>query len=264
MFRRAPKPVRIEVFGKTDLGKTRDHNEDCFLVADLTREEASLQPSVRDHVVGPHGTVFVVADGMGGAAAGELASEMATETIYSQLVRAWGGEREVTPQRFAYRLKEAVEVANSRIQALGPDAKVKVDLTHQETRRGDALVLCSDGLSGQVKKEEIAEIVSAERDLQAACDKLIALANERGGPDNITVIIARFDGEGLRPAGRDDEVGHQLYPLIDTETSTEPVPVYRGSPPPVPNRQVRWRMVAAAVVAAALVAAAVYLVSRSP
>ncbi len=115
-----------------------------------------------------------------------------------------------------------------------------------------------------MKKEEIAEIVSAERDLQAACDKLIALANERGGPDNITVIIARFDGEGLRPAGRDDEVGHQLYPLIDTETSTEPVPVYRGSPPPVPNRQVRWRMVAAAVVAAALVAAAVYLVSRSP
>src|SRR5256885_17034489 len=74
MFRRAPKPVRIEVFGKTDLGKTRDHNEDCFLVADLTREEASLQPSVRDHVVGPHGTIFVVADGMGGAAAGELRS----------------------------------------------------------------------------------------------------------------------------------------------------------------------------------------------
>ena len=343
MFRRAPKPVRIEVFGKTDLGKTRDHNEDCFLVADLTREEASLQPSVRDHVVGPHGTVFVVADGMGGAAAGELASEMATETIYSQLVRAWGGEREVTPQRFAYRLKEAVEVANSRIhahakahpevrgmgttttavgvlgdhvylaqvgdsraylirggrayqltkdqslmqrlveagelteeeaaqserrniilQALGPDAKVKVDLTHQEIRRGDVLVLCSDGLSGQVKKEEIAEIVNSERDLQAACDRLIALANQRGGPDNITVIIARFDGEGLRSAGGEGEVGHQLYPLIDTETSTEPVPVYRGSPPPVPNRRARWRMVAAAVVAAALVAAAVYLVSRSP
>src|SRR5438876_785338 len=343
MFRRAPKPVRIEVFGKTDLGKTRDHNEDCFLVADLTREEASLQPSVRDHVVGQAGTTRVVADGMGGAAAGELASEMATETLYSQLVRAWGGEREVTPQRFAYRLKEAVEVANSRIhahakahpavlgmattttavgvlgddvylvqvgdsraylirdsqayqltkdqslmqrlveagelteeeaaqserrniilQALGPDPKVKVDLTHQEIRRGDVLVLCSDGLSGQVKKEEIAEIVNSERDLQAACDRLIALANQRGGPDNITVIIARFDGEGLRSAGGEGEVGHQLYPLIDTETSTEPVPVYRGSPPPVPNRRARWRMVAAAVVAAALVAAAVYLVSRSP
>src|SRR5438876_4848089 len=279
MFRRAPKPIRIQVFGKTDLGKTRDHNEDCFLIADLTREEASLQPSVREHVVGEHGSIFVVADGMGGAAAGELASEMATETIYSQLVRAWGGEREVTPQRFAYRLKEAVEVANSRIhahakahpevrgmgttttavgvlgdhvfltqvgdsraylirngvahqltkdqslmqrlveagelteeeaaqserrniilQALGPDAKVKVDLTHQEVRKGDVLVLCSDGLSGQVKNDEIARIVSAAPDVRTACERLIGLANELGRPDNINVVLARFDGDGLRPA----------------------------------------------------------------
>src|SRR6058998_2698274 len=342
MFRRAPKPVRIEVFGKTDLGKTRDHNEDCFLVADLTREEASLQPSVRDHVVGPHGTIFVVADGMGGAAAGELASEMATETIYSQLVRAWGGEREVTPQRFAYRLKEAVEVANSHIhayakahpevrgmgttttavgvlgdhvylsqvgdsraylirdgaavqltkdqslmqrlveagelteeeaaqserrniilQALGPDPKVKVDLTYQDVRKGDILVLCSDGLSGQVKKEEIAEIVTRERDLQEACDRLIGLANERGGPDNVTVVLARFDGDGLRSAAAGEEVGHQVYPLIDTEVSTEPVPVYRGSRPPLPARESRWRVVAAAVLAAAAVAVALYLATRS-
>jgi PPM family protein phosphatase len=342
MFRRAPKPVRIEVFGKTDLGRTRDHNEDCFLVADLTREEASLQPSVRDHVVGQHGTIFVVADGMGGAAAGELASEMATETIYSQLVRAWGGEREVTPQRFAYRLKEAVEVANEQIhayaathpevrgmgttttavgllgdhffltqvgdsraylirngaavqltrdqslmqrlveagelteeeaarserrniilQALGPDARVKVDLTHQEVRRGDILVLCSDGLSGQVKKEEIAAVATRERDLQAACDKLIALANERGGPDNITVVLARFGGEGLRPPEPSGEMGHQVYPLIDTETSTEPVPVYRGSPAPQPAARNRWRLVVLLAIAA-IAAVALYLVNQSP
>src|SRR2546422_6159728 len=60
---------------------------------------------------------FVVADGMGGAAAGELASEMATDTIYQQMIRAWGREREATPHRFAYRLKEAVEVANGHIHA---------------------------------------------------------------------------------------------------------------------------------------------------
>src|SRR5436309_6907873 len=330
--RSSAKPIKVEVFAKTDLGRTRDHNEDRFLVADLSRREASLQPAVRVHQIGERGSLFVVADGMGGAAAGELASQMATETIYQQMVRAWGTEREVTAQRFAYRLKEAVEVANEQIhayaaahpevrgmgttttavgvladhfflsqvgdsraylirngqavqltrdqslmqrlveagelteeeaarserrniilQALGPDARVKVDLTHQEVRKGDSLVLCSDGLSGQVKKEEIAEIVSAERDLQAACDKLIALANGRGGPDNITVIIARFDGEGLRPAGRDDDAGHHLSALIDAETSTEPVLVYRVSAPPVPNREVRWGMVAAAVVAAALV-----------
>src|SRR6266404_5438347 len=117
MFGRSAKPIRVEVFGKTDLGRTRDHNEDRFLVADLTRKTASLQPDMRQHDIGPRGTLFVVADGMGGAAAGELASEMATDTIYQQLVRGWGTEREVTAQRFAYRLKEAVEVANEQIHA---------------------------------------------------------------------------------------------------------------------------------------------------
>jgi len=116
MFGRS-KAIRVEVFGKTDLGRTRDHNEDRFLVADLTRNAASLQPDVRQHNIGPRGTLFVVADGMGGAAAGELASEMATDTIYAHLVKTWNAEHEVTPQRFAYRLKEAVEVANASIHA---------------------------------------------------------------------------------------------------------------------------------------------------
>src|SRR6266699_3391554 len=318
MFGRS-KPIRVDVFGKTDLGRTRDHNEDRFLVADLTRKAASLQPDVRQHDIGPRGTLLVVADGMGGAAAGELASEMATDTIYAHLVKTWNAEDEVTPQRFAYRLKEAVEVANSSIhahakahpevrgmgttttaagvlndhlyltqvgdsraylirggqahqitkdqslmqrlveagelteeeaaqserrniilQALGPDPKVKVDLTFQDLRRGDVLVLCSDGLSGLVKKEEIAAIAGKEQDLATACDKLIALANDRGGPDNITVVIARFEGDGL-PADTVEQAGHQTYPLIDTETSTEPVPVYKGSKPPVPARKARAR-----------------------
>ena len=332
------KAIRVEVFGKTDLGRTRDHNEDRFLVADLTRKAASLLPDVRQHDIGPRGTLFVVADGMGGAAAGELASEMATDTIYAHLVKTWNAEHEVTPQRFAYRLKEAVEVANASIhaharahpevrgmgttttaagvlhdhlyltqvgdsraylirggeahqitkdqslmqrlveagelteeeaaqserrniilQALGPDPKVKVDLTHQEVRRGDVLVLCSDGLSGQVKKEEIAQVVTTTPELSAACDKLIALANERGGPDNITVVLARFDGDGLRSAdgGQQADVGHQVYPLIDTETSTEPVPVYKGSRPPVPNREKHNPGTRIIVLAALAVAAAV-------
>ena len=339
--RSSAKPIKVEVFAKTDLGRTRDHNEDRFLVADLSRREASLQPAVRVHQIGERGSLFVVADGMGGAAAGELASQMATETIYQQMVRAWGTEREVTAQRFAYRLKEAVEVANEQIhayaaahpevrgmgttttavgvladhfflsqvgdsraylirngqavqltrdqslmqrlveagelteeeaarserrniilQALGPDARVKVDLTHQEVRKGDILVLCSDGLTGTVKKEEIATVATRERDLLAACDKLIALANERGGPDNITVVQARFDGEGLRPPEPNAEMGHQVYPLIDTETSTEPVPVYRGSPAPEPAARNRRRVIVLLVIAAA--ALALYLVNRTP
>src|SRR5437762_2628653 len=77
MFGRSPsKAIKVEVFAKTDLGRTRDHNEDHFLVADLTRRDASLKPAVRAHEIGERGSLFVVADGMGGAAAGEVASEM--------------------------------------------------------------------------------------------------------------------------------------------------------------------------------------------
>src|SRR5204862_390413 len=124
------------------------------------------------------------------------------------------------------------ERRNIILQALGPDARVKVDLTHQEVRKGDILVLCSDGLSGQVKKEEIAAVATRERDLQAACDRLIALANERGGPDNITVVLARFDGDGLRPPGPDGAVGHLVGAPADAAASEGAGPgAQRGRPP---------------------------------
>src|SRR5207248_3583938 len=89
MFRRpSPKAIKVEVFAKTDLGRTRDHNEDHFLVADLTRRDASLKPAVRAHEVGERGSLFVVADGMGGAAAGGVAGEVATKAVYEQMGNA--------------------------------------------------------------------------------------------------------------------------------------------------------------------------------
>ena len=330
-------PIRVSIFGKTDVGKTRDHNEDCFLVANLSTREASLQPDVRDHAVGPKGTLLVVADGMGGAAAGEVASAMSTETIYKHLNDAWYSDEASTPQQFAFRLKESVERANAAIhqyakehpdvrgmgttttavgilgdhfyltqvgdsraylvrngeaiqltkdqslmqrlvdagelteeeaevserrniilQALGPEARVKVDLTHQDIRQGDMIVLCSDGLSGQVKKDEIAHIVSqADKNLMDLCSELIALANERGGPDNITVLMARVHGDSLRDPGDGEAVGHQVYPLLDTESTTEPVPVYKGSPPPEPRGSPA--ALGATVAAVLIIAAAVFV-----
>ncbi len=302
----ANSPIRLSVFAKSDLGRTRDHNEDCFIVADLTAQRASLQPEVRDHDVGPKGSLLMVADGMGGAAAGEVASDMATKAVFEHLTKDWAQDTENTPQRFAYRLKEAVELANQRIhayakehpelkgmgttttavgilgghlyltqvgdsrcylvrhgaavqltkdqslmqrlvdagelteeeaavserrniilQAIGPDPHVKVDLTRQELRRGDILVMCSDGLSGLVKKEEILTIVMQATDLVSACRQLIELANSRGGPDNITCIVARFGGDGLPNPDGSEPLGHQVYPLLDTESTTEPAPVYK-------------------------------------
>jgi PPM family protein phosphatase len=106
---------------------------------------------------------------------------------------------------------EQSERRNIILQALGPDPKVKVDLTHQSLRSGDTLIVCSDGLSGLVRREEFAELTRDHADLPALCSALIDLANARGGPDNITVVTARFEVEGLPEADEADGVGYHSY-----------------------------------------------------
>ena len=114
-------PVQVSVFGKTDLGRTREHNEDTFLVADLSTGNASLQPAVRNHEIGPLGSLFMVADGMGGAAAGEIASEMAVEVVLQQMRRRWRDGTTVEPVAFVGTLKSATEVANATIHHYAAD-----------------------------------------------------------------------------------------------------------------------------------------------
>ena len=81
-------------------------------------------------------------------------------------------------------------------------------------------MVCSDGLSGLVRDAEIARIVQEERDLRAVCNRLIATANERGGPDNITVVVAEFEGPGLAEAISTDEIGHQAYAPAESAAQT--------------------------------------------
>ena len=61
--------------------------------------------------------IMAVADGMGGAAAGELASEMAATQIYQYMIDTWGSDRDISEDRFAHRLREAVELANLHIHS---------------------------------------------------------------------------------------------------------------------------------------------------
>lgn len=68
--------------------------------------------------------------------------------------------------------------------------ELELDLSIREAREGDRYLLCSDGLSGPVSADTIAETLRAAADPQQACDQLIALALRAGGPDNITAIVA--------------------------------------------------------------------------
>jgi PPM family protein phosphatase len=287
-------PVVIRVFGSTDVGRTRDHNEDAFVVAGLPSATPLAFSKELAYTPGERGAVLMVADGMGGAAAGEIASSMAVDVVLKELRARENTEALAEPAAFAHALVAATTVANERIhryaldhleyrgmgttatvagvlgdtlyiaqvgdsraylvrngkasqitkdqslmqrlieageitaeeaevserrniilQALGPEAAIKVDITRQQIRKDDTLVLCSDGLSGLVRDFEIAEAVAKESDLRSLCARLITMANSKGGPDNITVVAARFEGAALTAAGNDDEVGHQAFPIAD-------------------------------------------------
>lgn len=78
---------------------------------------------------------------------------------------------------------------NLVLQAVGVDAQVTVAFSEHGLLSGDRLLLCSDGLHGQVTDREIESILTAASGPTAACDELVASANRRGGPDNVTVIV---------------------------------------------------------------------------
>lgn len=272
--------IRVELFGQTDVGQIREHNEDNFLVADLSSKQRGVAGSNKALEVGNGGLLLAVCDGMGGAAAGEVASQMAADVIYENMLASAGHEDR---DRLAIDIVEALEDAGTRIldeananracrgmgttatvaalvddylllgqvgdsrayilregrlvqvtrdqslvnqlieagqlteeeaenfehsniilQALGTADAVQVDLTYVALRRGDVLMMCSDGLSGMIRDNEIQDTLEHVTDPLEACQVLIDDANQAGGHDNITVIVAVFDGEGLAPPTEDD------------------------------------------------------------
>jgi protein phosphatase len=308
--------IVVHVYGRSDVGRAREHNEDAFAVADLSTGTVTLAPEAHTYRVGERGLLFMVADGMGGAAAGELASAMAVDVVLDELRARWGNDPQHDPETFAARLRSSTETANSRIhrfsadhpehrgmgttatiagllgdtlylaqvgdsrayivrdgvarqitkdqslmqklieageitaeeaelserkniilQALGPEPVIRTDLTHQHVRRGDTLVLCSDGLSGQMKIEDIGKAITEEKTLDAACTRLIDLANNNGGPDNITIVAARFEGDGLQPPNPRDPIGHAVYSFPGgDETPRVPMDKFISTNPGTPVR----------------------------
>ncbi|HEY0083332.1 MAG TPA: protein phosphatase 2C domain-containing protein, partial [Pyrinomonadaceae bacterium] len=119
---------------------------------------------------------------------------------------------------------------NVILQALGAQSDLTPVVSRVRLQRGDIMLLCSDGLSGKMRAEEMLQIVaSSNGDLVAACDALVKEANKRGGEDNITVVLARFDGEDL-DAPAPEPITVELAALEDDKTlpgmedDTSPIP----------------------------------------
>jgi protein phosphatase len=95
--------------------------------------------------------------------------------------------RALTPEE-----NEAFPHKNVIVRALGMKDFVEVDLLRVELEDGDVLLLCSDGLSGMVPDERIAEILRGHpRDLRGAAEALVEAANEAGGQDNVTCVLVQ-------------------------------------------------------------------------
>jgi serine/threonine protein phosphatase PrpC len=86
---------------------------------------------------------------------------------------------------------ETSQLQNILVRALGTQDQVEVDADEQILIDGDTVLLCSDGLTHMVSDPEIASILGTAESAQAATDRLIELANENGGQDNVTVIVIR-------------------------------------------------------------------------
>jgi serine/threonine protein phosphatase PrpC len=254
--------VRIVSGGVTDLGRVRTNNEDCFRIVEPLN-------------------LFVLSDGMGGDAHGEVASALAVETIVKHCMNEKTdpaatqlGSSEPNWAEKTKRLTSAVHLANKNIydsaeahpeqhgmgatvtaawidgsklsiahvgdsrayllrsgtlqqltsdhslvaeqvrrgiltaaeaeesemqsvllRALGALPDVEVDTEEHTLFARDILMLCCDGLTRMVTEPEIAGTLQAETDPRRAAEKLVALANERGGVDNITVIVVRLGSE---------------------------------------------------------------------
>jgi PPM family protein phosphatase len=269
---------KMDCFGLTDRGRVREINEDQFLLADLSKSMLVHQTSLHldDHTRlfgATQGRLLVVADGMGGHAAGERASALAVDTLarYVLGTMPWFLRlRTDCADDLEEDLKEALKRCQDRIEAsAGPqehgmgttltlaylvwphayvvhvgDSRCYLmrqgrleQVTHDHTMAqrlveqgvlnareaegsrwshalwnclgggtsdlrpeaykaalhlGDTILLCSDGLNRGVSDDQIRTTLEKATSAEEACHQLVRAANEAGGQDNITVVIARF------------------------------------------------------------------------
>ncbi|MDD5688586.1 MAG: Stp1/IreP family PP2C-type Ser/Thr phosphatase [Elusimicrobia bacterium] len=251
--------MKIEVFGITDLGLNRENNEDSFCIDETIN-------------------IFVVADGMGGHASGQIASKMAVDVIKERMLYAFNNDKfehftssKPNLSKHANYLVNCIQIANKVIyesgknypqnkgmgttvvsalivgnnlivahvgdsrlylirnndinpltidhsivmeqvrkglisteeasksdmqniltRALGTEESVEIDVSEMPINNNDYILLCSDGLLRMVNDKDILKTITELKKPELICGKLIAMANDAGGKDNITVVVAQM------------------------------------------------------------------------
>jgi protein phosphatase len=128
-------------------------------------------------------------------------------------------------------------------RSLGVAEQVEADVRGPfEVQEGDVFILCSDGLHGLVKSDEMRSV--ARLPIAQAASEFVQRALERGAPDNVTVIVARVVREGSEEAAFDDTV-------IDTESQRDTAPLPVQNPLDSVKSSVKWGVVAILVLGAA-------------
>jgi len=144
---------------------------------------------------------------------GELTQVTRDQSLVNQLIEAG----QLTEEE-----AETFEHNNIILQALGTSEVVQVDLTYVDLRADDTLLICSDGLSGMVRSEDIRGVLTELEEPGDVCAKLIGLANEAGGHDNVTVVVVKFGGAALSEASPEDEaVTYRKYSIAVAEGGTD-------------------------------------------
>jgi protein phosphatase len=109
------KPINVNVFGTSDIGRVRKNNEDAFVVCNLTTGEVGVTPPLGAHTLGNRGSLFMVADGMGGEASGEVASQICALTVPKRLHEQLKSLDQISEADFVRQLRESIEYANQII-----------------------------------------------------------------------------------------------------------------------------------------------------
>jgi protein phosphatase len=146
---------------------------------------------------------------------GEMSQLSSDHTLVARMV----AEGKLTPEQAETHPQRSILT-----RALGAEPEVDIDTLELQLLTGDRILLCSDGLSSVVGEEHILATLADSKDLSEACRRLVEAANQRGGPDNITVVVVEVTGAVARAAG----------------TTTAPPALRKAEPASIPRTRRRF------------------------